>query len=422
MKKFILFCVLVFVFFMVHPRVYSHSFDEEAASAKWKEIGPKGGEVIGIAANPVDPTELFAVVSDYPGRVYKTTNSGNKWKKMATLQDSLWDVTFHPSDPNIIYALGTYGVFRSSDHGSTWEKLFFKSRCYAYYGKIAISPKKPKTLYVVGSYNYKKSGNKRCMALFKSTNEGQKWTVHKINSSSNYGYTYSLAVDPLNANIVYAGGYYSKGQTYYKVFKSTNGGKNWKDITGPINYAVNDIAVDPLNPKWVYACTTWGVYRSSNGGLTWSKNSFANGYDLACDPTNPNIIYAGYSRECYKSMDGGVTWTKLMTGLQGYCNRMLVAKDKVFYTSSAGVYRSTNGGTSWKAKNNGIKATNVPAIAVAPSSPNILYAECANNGFFKSTNSGKKWKRLPYFYRCDSIIKIAVNPKSASKLFILAGG
>ncbi len=394
-----------------------------SASQNWKPAGPAGGNVMAIAANPNNLSDLYILIfsNSSSSFVYKSSNAGKKWKKVATLNRGCYDIILHPSNPNILYALSSYSVFKSTNGGSSWNEHFLGSGCYGYSGEMAIHPQNPDILYVAG-YHY--SGSKSCMAVFKSTNGGVNWATKDINPSSSYGQAYSIALSSSNPNILYAGGYYSQGGSQHnKVYKSSDSGNSWKDVTGSISVEPNSIVVDPTDSNKVYVGTYWGVYRSTNGGQTWNKspaNVYA--YALAIDPASPNTIYAGYSKNCYKSSDGGASWTEYKSGLFGNCNDLAALSGMVYYGSYAGIYKSQDAGITWKAAHSGINHNVVTAIAVAPSAPSIIYAEAAGNGLFKSTDSGISWSRLPEFYRCDSIYCICVNPNNAEDLFILAGG
>ena len=165
------------------------------------------------------------------------------------------------------------------------------------------------------------------------------------------------------------------------------------------------------------------MFRSSDAGQTWARNEgIASAYALGLDPSSPNTIYAGYRSRCYKSVDGGVEWTEYTAGISGSCQDILVYSGRVYYASYAGIHRSLDEGKTWAAGCSGIKNTVIPAIAVAGSSPNVIYAEAAQNGLFKSTDFGNSWIRLPDFYRCDSIKAISVNSADPDDVVLLAGG
>jgi photosystem II stability/assembly factor-like uncharacterized protein len=261
------------------------------------------------------------------------------------------------------------------------------------------------------------------MALVKSINSGVNWTIQKFVSSSSWGEITGVVISPSNPNTLFIlGNIYEGNRWIYKIYRSTNGGNTWQDVSPSISDALLDIAVDHTNPNKVYLGTAWGIYRSSDGGQTWQKNSgFAYASALAIDPSNPSIIYGGYTNDIYRSVDGGANWTSYSDVLYGDCQKLLVS-NPVCAGTTAGFHQSADGGANWSFTNSGLRATNIPSVTVAPSSPNILYAEAKSNAFLKSTNYGAIWDRMPYFYRCDAINSILVNPINANDIFILAGG
>ena len=155
---------------------------------------------------------------------------------------------------------------------------------------------------------------------------------------------YTLAIDPVNPNTLYAGTYGGG------VFKSTNGGGNWAPINTDLTSAyINSLAADPVNPNILYAGTWSGVFKTSNGGDNWSAVNTGLGSEsvmaLAIDPVNPNILYTG--------------------------------------TSLNGVYASTNGGGNWSPINTGLTNTHILSLVIDPVNPDTLYAGTDWGGVFK---------------------------------------
>src|SRR5262249_56148800 len=128
------------------------------------------------------------------------------------------------------------------------------------------------------------------------------------------------AVDPSNSSVLYAG-------TFQGVYKSVNGGQQWQ-LTGQTNPATapftgNVIVVHPSNPNIVFVGSQFGgIYRSLDGGQTYQANVGINfggqpsGNDIAFDPSTPATIYLGTLRGVFKSVNGGDSWTPINNGLQ----------------------------------------------------------------------------------------------------------
>lgn len=204
-----------------------------------------------------------------------------------------------------------------------------------------------------------------------------------------------IAVDPVNSNIVYVGtGEANGGHNNFAgggIYKSTNGGQSWQMIGLQSTVSIGRIVIDPTNPLKVYAAAVGsyfgpnpdrGIYRSDNGGTSWTKILFltdsTGAIDIAIDPVNPNNLLAAM-------------WQKTRYPNGG-----------ALYGATSGIYKSTNGGNNWTALGaaNGLpnsSTTNVGriGISISKSSPNIAYALYTNGfsylGFFKTINGGLNW-------------------------------
>jgi hypothetical protein len=295
----------------------------------------------------------------------------------------------------------------------------------------------------------------------------------------------ALAVDPRNANVVYAGA--AQGG----VWKSTDGGQNWTPLTDQqASLAVGAMAIAPSAPDTIYVGTGEfnlsfdayygvGVLKSTDGGQNWtylpgaftgpnggplSTGFFGDGGGayfgaIAVHPTNPNIVLASVFKETdtqelsgvYRSIDGGVTWTRVLNGFTfqvvfdstgtnaytglGYCTTP--GNDCVPDFNAAGFYKSTSSGASWSKVNNfGLSSTNTfrigrVALGVAPSSSTTLFAaigdsspNASSDGVFKSTDGGVTWNEAfsatndfcgP---QCDYDMVIAVHPTNPNTVFV----
>src|SRR5699024_5614440 len=221
------------------------------------------------------------------------------------------------------------------------------------------------------------------------------------------------------------------------VYKSTDGGKTWKNIGLKKTRYISKIIIDPQDPDIVFIAAFGnvfksnsyrGVYKSTNGGETWQKVLYKNeetgAIDIVMDPNNSHILYAalwqayrtpwmlssgGSSSGIYKSTDEGNTWTEL-TNNQGLPKGILgkiglaVAyhnSNRVYATIEAkddqgGVYKSDDAVKTWNMVNNEHKITLRPwyytKIYVNPDSDNVIYT--VDERFLKSTDGGKTFKSI----------------------------
>jgi len=221
---------------------------------------------------------------------------------------------------------------------------------------------------------------------------------------------------------------------------------SWQEI-GPNNIAgrIRSMAIDPINVNVIYAgSVSGGVFKTVNGGTSWATtNDFASNLSigaLAIDPTNTSIIYAGTGEGFYngdalrgagvlKSTDGGATWT-LQTNFTGgsfpyYINDLYLRPDApstVFAASNTGLYRTTNGGTSWTfihQGNSSVRATQIVAHSGAPATFFVMYGNFSADGIYKTTNGGTSFTKqntgLPTsgYYR----VSLAIAPSNSQVVY-----
>jgi photosystem II stability/assembly factor-like uncharacterized protein len=339
--KNLLFIPLLVSFFLFFLAVI-FPMPADAGINEWTGIGPEGAEVYALAIDPSNPNILYAG-TNYG--VFKSSNAGTSWTDANTVFRSpngwlyVSALAIDPLNPNIVYAVGG-GVFKSTDAGTSWIDITPRGLWGTFpVASLAINPLNPSILYVGGWGDWEG-------LIFVSYDAGGYWFI--IHTGS-YGIIESLAIDPSNPNIVYAG---YAGNNVGGVLKRTDAGGGWVNISGGFfNGYVTAIAIDPSNPNVIYA-VAGGVFKSTDAGASWISIGSSDltppelsryVYTLAIDPLNPNILYAG---------------------------------------TNFGVFKSTNAGTSWTPMNEGLSNLVVHALAIDPSNPNILYAG-TNGGVFK---------------------------------------
>ncbi|MDP2302841.1 MAG: T9SS type A sorting domain-containing protein [Ignavibacteria bacterium] len=247
------------------------------------------------------------------------------------------DIEFNPLDPNIVYAgASTGGVFKSTDMGNTWFPIFDSSPNINI-GDIAVDPVNPNIIFVGTGEANGGHNNFPGEGIYKSTDAGNTWTLKGLEQTVSIGRIIVDHTNPQNIYVAAVGSYFSP------------------------------------NPER-------GVYKSSDGGDTWSKSLFISdstgAIDLVMDPNNSNFLMAAM-------------WERV--------RRPLTSR---LYGASSGIFISSDGGTNWQklGQTNGLPTgTNIGRIGLAMSlsDPNIVYALYNNGnsytGFYKTTNKGTNW-------------------------------
>ena len=250
-----------------------------------------------------------------------------------------------PSQPSVFYAgFDNGGVWRSTDYGSTWEPLFDQEPIGSI-GAIAVSPTHPEIIYV-----------------------GSGAGIIRPDLATGDG-----------------------------VYKTTDAGKTWTNVGLADTRMIAQIAVDPTNADRVFVAALGhpyghnpdrGIFRTTDGGKSWEKvlyvDEYTSGNDVAFDPSNPQTVYAALWRQQQSFREGNE-----------------------FGGPGGGIFKSTDGGTTWKRITDGLPDVIEANLAVAPSDPSRIYAMVAGVppagatvkggpttgvvGFYTSADGGEHW-------------------------------
>jgi type IX secretion system substrate protein len=229
--------------------------------------------------------------------------------------------------------------------------------------------------------------------------------------SSGQGRVGFVYVDPTNANTLYI------GSPAGGIWKSTNNGANWTPLSDQLpQIGVSGIAVDHTNPNVIYIATgdkdasdtySIGVLKSTDGGLTWNTTGlvFANTTTLAGDiimnPTDPNMLWVATNVGIYRTINGGATWTNEQAGnfAQGSIRVKPGDSNTVYAVSGNRFYRSTNAGDTFATVTTGLPLTSGRFVMdVTPANANYIYilsttSGGALQGIYKSVNGGTNWAK-----------------------------
>ena len=182
------------------------------------------------------------------------------------------------------------------------------------------------------------------------------------------------------------------------VWKTTNGGTSWVSLTDGIPYLkIGDVSIDPNNSNTYYVGTLGaGILKSTDGGVTLTQinsglSSTATVRKIIVDPTNSNNVLIATTGGVYRSVNGGTSWTQSSTNTS-YDIEFKPGDPTTVYSCGTAFYRSTNSGASFSSVSLGTSYTGAMRIAVTAANPNLVYAVQCNGSvfgaFYKSTNSG----------------------------------
>ncbi len=242
----------------------------------------------------------------------------------------------------------------------------------------------------------------------------------------------AIAIDPIDPKIIYAGTLYDfSAGINGKLFKSTNGGTTWDTLL--IGGGYRSILIDPTNHNIIYALPG-GIIKSENGGQTWSP--ILNGIlldpetrlqSLAMNPKNSNVLYAGtggfFGGNLYKSYDGGEHWNKtpsnsLKDGVVSIAIDPIDTNNVYAGTAFGGIlWKSTDAGATWARTAFGEIGTH--DIFIDPQKPFTIYVGSPWKGIFKTKDGGINWENISQgLLSNSSVMKIQQN--KSSRLFIIA--
>ncbi len=262
-----------------------------------------------IAVDPTDPTTLYAGADDTG--MFKLTIGASVWNKInaGLAAMPVTNVVIDPIFGTVYAATRGGGVFKSFDRARSW--ILSSSRLTdPYVESLALDPQLPFTLAAGGSSSGVGVG------VYVSTDNGLNWAT--TFSSGLPGQTpFCLTFDPVSRFTVYA------GIAGNGVYKSTDNGFHWTPLNAGLgSVTVLSLAIDPFNPKNMYANTSGGLFQTINGGSSWTlSSSTIAGGSVAIDPGTPTTIFATGFSGLFKSANSGASWTLLYSGISSGPNR-----------------------------------------------------------------------------------------------------
>lgn len=376
----------------------------------WESLGPQpitneywsgganaSGRVSAIALHPTDLNTAYVAAAG--GGVWKTTTGGQSWTPVSDQLSSLSSgaLAIDPANPNtVVYGTGEQhyssdslygdGLFRTVDGGASWAKIGLKADVGNYIARVGLSPG---TLHVCSDSGY-----------VRSIDDGTTWAPFKPNSTA----WCNDLVRSAGAPLTWFAGFYGSG-----VYKSIDDGATWTLLGGGLpstGFQRINLAISDSNASVVYASlinsagSLAGMYKTTNGGVSWSLLSATPNYvctqgwydnGLAVSPTNPDVVFAGgvfsyCGGGIARTTNGGSSWTYVTVGTNGTQvhpdqHYFVFGPDGALWVASdGGVWKTTTSGASWVNLNQGLSITQFYTVGTHLTDANFLVAGTQDNG------------------------------------------
>jgi len=352
---------------------------EKLEGLEWRMIGPyRGGRVTTVTGVLGKPQLYYMGATG--GGVWKTQNAGTSWENLSDGDfkvGTIGAVAVAESDHNVLY-VGTGespirgvttshgdGVWKSTDAGKTWKHIGLEKS--GQISRIEIHPDNPDIAFVAVQGQIWAPNEER--GIFRTTDGGKSWQ-HVLKVNDNTGAS-DLSMDPTNPRILYAGmwnhgrkpWFIKSGGSGGGIYKSTDGGDNWKKLEGGLPGLIGKVGVDvsASNPDRIYAIIEaepdkGGLWRSDDAGKTWK---LINGHrvlhsrawyyiHVTADPVDEDTVYV-MNVPFMKSVDGGKTWKKMTTPHGDHHDHWINPADNrnMINANDGGATITFDGGKTW---------------------------------------------------------------------------
>lgn len=437
-----------------------------------------------LLLNPNNTQTLIAAASD---GIWRTTNGGSTW---TNVQPGYFiDAEFKPGDPSIVYA-ATYSpsggaqIFRSTNSGASWTAIGYDLNTIRF--NLAVTPAWPELVDALGA-----NTQGGLSGLFYSSNSGASFTsyftgdcnnnllAHSYNASGCGGqgnYDLANAINPNNSNDIWLGG--------VNTWNTTDGGATWysKTMWSPdaqtnpngvptVHADKHFIAFHPLVSGTMFECNDGGLYKTTNGGASWTdlsnglgisqiyrigvsqqisnnvicglqdngsreiynnqwyEQTGGDGMECIIDYTNPDTEYASYAQGViYRTYDFWANTTTISNNIPGQPQGAWVTpfvmhptNPNVLYAGYDRLYASSNQGNSWTAISPYLTGNLLRSVAVAPSNSNYIFV--ANyDTLYLTQNGGTDWYYVPLGVPNAKITYITFHPTNPQKVYVTLSG
>ena len=375
-----------------------------AQSARvWQMTGPFGGDVSSLAVDPRNSNHL--ILGTHDGQIYQSANGGLAWRLTAPgLKLNGFEIRrflFDRERAGVIYAglvqikdarddSSGGGIYRSTDNGETWSEIeIMNGRSVR---GIVQSASDPNVIIVAA-----RDG------IYRTSDRGENWERLTPEADPELRGFHSAAIDPRDAKIIYVG-------TWHLPWKTVDGGLTWKRAGSKESGMIDDsdifaIQIDESKPDSVLMSACSGIYRSFDASAKWTKlqgipYTSRRTHVIYQHPTRPEVIFAGTTEGLWRTTDGGKNW-EVKTSPRLIINAISIHPDKpdcVFVgTEDMGVMISNDGGENYVSSNTGFISRQVRVVLPDRTQPGRIYAgvifDGVGGGLFISEDSGMTWQQ-----------------------------
>ncbi|MCH8937460.1 MAG: hypothetical protein IIB90_17225, partial [Gemmatimonadetes bacterium] len=436
-------------------------FDTNTGGARISRVVVKAS-----TAGSTNTTTVFAATTF---GLYRSTNSGGMWTQV--LSGTVTDLVIDPSNNDVMYAGAFGGISKSMDGGTTWSPLAGGLPTGIGRVNLAIAASATQTVYAA----LVDDATSTFLGLYKTIDGGTVWTQATATGATcdpQCWYDMLVAVHPTDPTIVYFGG--------VNLFKSTDGGANFSNISGSIHVDQHFFAFDPQTPSTVFVGNDGGIYKSIDGGTTWTTlntnlalTQFYGGVSL--HPSNANFAIGGTQDNGTVEYAGSADWTAVLGGDGGFTAidflDPTVRYAETQWTVSSGfsgprrsdggayfrkvsgidesdrgifipplvmdpsspetlyfgtylVYKTIDRGETWSAVSSDLTGggREISAIAVAPSTSDVVYAGTGGGNVWTSTDGGGTWTKVTTGLPNRHVKDLAIDPSDPQTAFVTFSG
>ncbi len=348
-----------------------------------------------LTSDPSHPERLYLGTTD--GAIFTSRDAGANWEQRGVAGEKraavVTAIIVDPRNSARLYA-ATWtreaggeggGVFLSDDGGKSWRDSRLSGHAVRALAQSASDP----GVLVAGALD----------GVFQSRDSGENWERITPAGNTDLRNFDSLAIDPRDSQIIYAG-------TFHLPWKTSDGGKHWAPIhAGMIDDSdVLSLTLDARNPQRIFASACSGIYRSDDAGAAWEKiegvpYSSRRTPVIRQDASKPATWYAGTTEGLWKTADGGASWRRI-SPRSWVINSMVIlprtgdaASSVLIGTEQHGVLASEDGGASFHASNAGFHHHRIVSLALDPRDPERAAAvvQQAVNPLLMTGDGGRNW-------------------------------